>query len=413
MKSLADLGIEEQLFLTQGKDKPQLFHPRVLDAHLEEYLQVKEKATTLNSTGLKTQLQPESLAEFKQLALNFEQQDTELLLAHTRKAKAEAREAVRLQRLRREAERREKEELFQHKNAKLLEKLCVEEPPKSYYDEAPIKPGFDFFDCLMRSPRREVNRLAVNVPNMMYFKEKIFHVYTAADGFLRCSDEITYFDFFRQITATRHKGTSSFDKVAILVRMRGDSYSDIRKLVLDWAMFESKVSNHDFNPMNMMQQFIRCPGGRPGVVRLHYFCFGHDNKANYAYFINSLGLNIPPISKHDELNKCVVDTSNPSVLEVFKQSGAALRPYEAEADKIVKFLNAGYNLRISEIVLDFIKDESGKIWLSGCKRIQFDESSLKGALRPKKMPWEDLSEDSGDQTAPEEKKDQFQSCGEA
>jgi hypothetical protein len=411
MKKLVDLGIDADLFLTQGKDKPEFFHPGVLDKHLEEYLKVKEKVSTLSNTGLKNQLEVNSMTEFKELLHNFEVQQSELLVTTGLKAKTAAREAAKQERLQREMQKLEKETLFLHKNAKLLERIEVKDPVGSYYETVPVKPGFDFFNCLIRAPRRSLEKLALNVPNSLYFKDKIFHLYTAADGCLRCSDEISYFGYYRQLSAARKKGSEAFDKVAAVVRMRGESYSDVRKQVLDWTMLETKVNNHDLNPMSMMQQYLRCPGARPAVVRLFYFSFGNDSKANYALFINSLALDYPSISVNEQLNRCVVDTKQPQYLEVFRQSGGALRPFEAEALKVVQFLNAAYNLRISEIVLDFIKDEHGTIWLSGCKRILFDKASLIGALKPKKMPWEDVSVDEDSKTL-EDNKERFKSCGE-
>lgn len=56
----------------------------------------------------------------------------------------------------------------------------------------------------------------------------------------------------------------------------------------------------------------------------------------------------------------------PWLLEVFKASGTAIKPFEREAYKIIQFLEKGYNIRINEIVLDFIKDEEGVIWFCSC-----------------------------------------------
>jgi hypothetical protein len=409
MKKWADLGVDE-VFLTQGQTKASLFHPRVLDNDLDEFLEAKDKATILNATGLQPHADYTAIAEFKQLAENFELHDNELWIAHNRRLKDQEREAARLQRRRLEQHKLEREALDMHKNIKLLEKLTVLEPEGDYYDRMPIKPGFDFFNCLIRCPRRSLATLAVNVPNSLYFREKIFHLYNSPDGSLHCNDEISYYTYYKQIKSHHSKGKQTFDNVAAVLRMRGESYSDIRKQVLDWTQFEAKINNHDLNPMSMLQQYIRCPGGRPGVVRLYYFSFGNDNKANFALFINSLALNFISATQSEELSKCVVNIQKPQFLETFKQSGAALKPYEAEAAKIVKFLNAGYNLRITEIILDFIKDEHGKIWLSGCKRIILDDSSLGAALKPMKMAFEEASIEEEDAT-PAEAKERFKSCG--
>jgi hypothetical protein len=409
MKKLADLGTNRGLLQTEGKERPQFMHPGVLDTNLEEFLKIKEKAVTINSTGLKKHLEINSLAEFKQLASHFEQLDTELMITQSLQAKAAALASSKQSRLRRELAKQDKDEHFKHRDAKLLERLACPEPEPGYYEDKPIKPGFEFINCLMRCPRRDVTKLAVNLPNSMYFKDKIFHIYTGPDGLIHYSDNISYQEFYDQISAKQRKVSQPFDKVAAVLRMRGENYSDIRKQVLDYTVFASKMSSHDLNPMSMVQQYVRCAGGRPGVVRLNYF--SHGPKANFGYFVNSLGLEHPSSSQNEELSKCVVNTAKPDYLEVFRQAGVVLKPYEAEAAKIVGFLNKGYNLRINEIVLDFIKDEHGVIWLSGCKRIVFDAVSLRVALKPKKMLWEDLSEEEESKSSPVSSKDRFTGCG--
>lgn len=66
----------------------------------------------------------------------------------------------------------------------------------------------------------------------------------------------------------------------------------------------------------------------------------------------------------------------PEVLEVFKASGVALRGFENEARKICRYLQKGYNIRINEIVFDFLKDDQGKIWFISCQGFKLDSTSL-------------------------------------
>lgn len=408
MKRLGNF--ENELFLTGNGDKLANFHPRVLDDRLEEFLKVKEKVTAISKTGLAKPTELDSMAEFKQLTHNSDLLDKELMTNHNLKVKEAAHQALLKNRLRRDMRRQEKEELFQHRNAKILEKITVSEPELEYYEDKPIKPGFEFFNCLMRCPRTDITKLALNIPNSLYFKDKIFHIWTGPEGYLRYTDEISYYDYFKEIAHKPLKMTHPFDHVAAVLRMRGESYGDIRNQVLDYTALEAKINNHDLNPHSMLQQYIRCPGGRPAVVRLFYYCYGSNTKANFGYFINSLGLEFASSNKTEELYKCVVNTRRPEHLEVFKQAGLGLKPYEAEAEKLVQFLNIGYNLRISEVVLDFIKDETGAIWLSNCKYIKYDAVSLLTALKPKKMLWEEASIDE-EHKAFDEKKDRFKSCG--
>jgi hypothetical protein len=49
---------------------------------------------------------------------------------------------------------------------------------------------------------------------------------------------------------------------------------------------------------------------------------------------------------------------------------------EAEAEKVVGFLQRAYYAKIEEIVLDFVKDVNGHWWLLGCKGFRLDRSIL-------------------------------------
>ena len=114
---------------------------------------------------------------------------------------------------------------------------------------------------------------------------------------------------------------------------------------------------NEYHPYMILQRYLKSPGGRPTITRLYYFSYQKGNKANYAYFITSklVGADL------NSIQKCVVDTSKPENIDVFIKSGIALRPFENEAEKIVDHLNKGYNLRIEEIILDFLKDDNGVI----------------------------------------------------
>lgn len=133
-------------------------------------------------------------------------------------------------------------------------------------------------------------------------------------------------------------------------------------------------------PYSMIQRFVKCTGARPNCIRLHYYAHDKSNRANFAYFMNSL--NSEEFQIEPNIQRYAVDTSKPQSLEVFKQSGASLRPYEIEAEKIVSHLNKGYNIRIQEIVLDFIRDSNGVIWTSACKKIIVDPSTVVASLKP-------------------------------
>ena len=42
----------------------------------------------------------------------------------------------------------------------------------------------------------------------------------------------------------------------------------------------------------------------------------------------------------------------------------------------MQHLSLGHHIRIDYIILDFVRDESGKVWLIGCKDIKLDTDSM-------------------------------------
>ena len=123
------------------------------------------------------------------------------------------------------------------------------------------------------------------------------------------------------------------------------------------------------------------------MTRLYYYPDNLNNKSNFAYFVHTVHLDL---EKETNVQRCVVNIEQPEKLELFKLSGKSLRPLEAEAAKIVAYLNKGYNVRIQEIVLDFMRDEAETLWLLGCKGLKIDPSTLKAALKPVESWWAEL-----------------------
>ncbi|OMJ76036.1 hypothetical protein SteCoe_23177 [Stentor coeruleus] len=173
------------------------------------------------------------------------------------------------------------------------------------------------------------------------------------------------------------------DKVAAIIRSRDDLEGDLRKMLLDWNQFKVKMIGNEYVHSSIMQRYIKSPGGRPTVTRLYYTPYQKGNKANYAYFLTSKHVG----AELKSIQKCVVDTSNPEFIDVFTKSGAALKPFESEANKIVQHLNRGYNIRIEEIILDFLTDDKGVVWLIGCKSIKVDKNTLTTCLQPVRDWW--------------------------
>ena len=54
-----------------------------------------------------------------------------------------------------------------------------------YYDQLPIVPGFDFYNCLVNGKRYHYSKLKVNIPDTLYtLSDKRIWIYTNSEGCL-------------------------------------------------------------------------------------------------------------------------------------------------------------------------------------------------------------------------------------
>lgn len=278
------------------------------------------------------------------------------------------------------------ERLASHKKEKMIEKIRVP-CNRQYYDKLPIKPGFFFFDSLLRVARGRISDLKINIPESIYYKDKIFYLHTQETGHIECKTDVYGYKFLSIIEEFRaFNGKSQFERIAVIARTCGDELNDMEKYIMDWPQFNMKMSANEIIQFSLLQRYIHTPANRPAVTRFHYFAQNKDNKANFAYFINSTTAIVD--KAYFDLQKCVVNTKDPENIEYFVKSGSAIRVYEQEAKKIVEYLNKGYNVRIEKIILDFITDTEGKIWFSGCKACEIDSATLQNSLPPVQEWWD-------------------------
>lgn len=279
-------------------------------------------------------------------------------------------------------------EFNDHKNAKIKEKISSK-LANIYYENLPVKPGLYFYDSLLKTPKSNYRELEINIPEMLYYTDKLYYIHTE-NGYLASTTEINGYRFVKNIENYKLVYEEDYspliNKIAVVFRRREGLEGNLEKSLLDWNTFKTKMSANEYIQCSILQRYVRSPGGRPSVTRLHYQGYQKGNKANYAFFITS------KLSSNEvtTIQQCVVDNSKPETTDVFTKSGVALKPFEREAEKIVKHLNRGYNMRIEEIVLDFLSDENGVIWLIGCKEVKVDQNTTNLWLSPVKEWWPDL-----------------------
>lgn len=63
--------------------------------------------------------------------------------------------------------------------------------------------------------------------------------------------------------------------------------------------------------------------------------------------------------------------------EIFEMRGkSSLVQYEAYSSSLLAFLHRSYPIKLSEMVVDFLKDEKGDIWFIGVKAFNVDSAAI-------------------------------------
>lgn len=267
---------------------------------------------------------------------------------------------------------------------KLLAKINFTPPSDSYYENLPVKPGFMFWVNLITAPRASVNSLKLSIPDTILHADKVYWLETQANGYIHCTDDVNFYAFLRKTEAQRDKLTGPLSIAAGIMRGRGEREDCMQRIVLDWALFRSKMTGREVRPYNMIQQFVRSPGGKPAVLRLFYNRSTRDTAASYAYQIVSLRGEM--YDETEMSKKCTVDYTVPGGVEITKATGVALRPLVEAAESLSMHLNRGFNVRIEKIVLDFLKDDTGRLYFSGCKGLILDIATIPQAVRSALSP---------------------------
>jgi hypothetical protein len=356
----------------------------LLDVNIEDYVKSEMQKSMILVTGI-----PKSFSKSK-LTQGIQSTEENLQYRHSDMLKKASKSSKNFFKSRNNSYVEKQKNLLHHKHQKLLEKILVP-CDKQYYEKIPVKPGFMFLECLIKAPRGDINDLSINIPETIYSTDKMYYLSTLENGKVSCNTDIYGYKFVKIIEKYRNSDENTvYDKIAVVLRGMSEDLNDMDKVILDWTQFKDKMGNNEVNSYSLIQRYIRASGNRPAVTRLHYFHSIKSNKANYAYFISNIDSETSESSR--TLQKCVVNTHDPAKIEVFIKSGSSIKYYENEAKKIVEYLNKGYNIRIEEIVLDFLTDSTGVIWISGCKGCRVDETTLINALPSLKEWWPDHEE---------------------
>ena len=348
---------------------------REIDEKAEEYAEIHQRQAAISGLGTAGRDFSKAAVEIHAKAdLTAAERESRLEEAlRSRKEREDRQLATELAKERKAEESREAKRLHWEK---LISKLRVPPAASDYYQSIPFKPGFLFLDALVRAPKVRLQELRLNIPHTLYFTTEIKHIFTDAMGLVVCDEQVSALQFLKLIERKRQQSTRPFDGVAVVLRGRGEKEHEVSKHLIDWVTFRHKIASHDLSQYTMLQQFIKSPAGKAAAIRLAYHPSSKDNKANSAYFLSSVVLTSSFSSPADLMQRCVIDLNYVDSFEIFKMTGTAIREVEAQAKTIVDYLNRGYGVRIDRIDLDFLKDETGKLWLCGCRGFVLDPTSV-------------------------------------
>ena len=250
---------------------------------------------------------------------------------------------------------------------------------EGYYDNFPIKPGFFFLQSLVKAPAAGLSSLQVNIPATLYYSDHVYMIATGTfhldeKGRVYCDPDGHFVTLLKLLEAKKPKVQRTvFDSVATVLRFKGAQEGDMKKHAFDWPLFRQKMLAHDLKRCSMMQEFIPSPGTKPSVLRLMYFNSSKQQRANYGFLITTAAA-----SKSETLDlvqRVVLDLHAPYSVDIFKQTGKSLQPYEQAAKSLVEYLQRGYRIRLIDICLDFLRSPEGKIYLCGCKGFTIDPTT--------------------------------------
>ena len=76
----------------------------------------------------------------------------------------------------------------------------------------------------------------INIPESLYYSDKLYYLYTD-NCYLKCSTEINGYKFMKIIEKNRvisnDEDISIFDKIAAILRFKGEMEGDMNKHLLD------------------------------------------------------------------------------------------------------------------------------------------------------------------------------------
>lgn len=334
--------------------------PKEVDQHpeLEQEIPQKEhRQSYLASTG--TQGLPEALKAFLQsnvlAAIRRQSLLSQLSYHSLRRSDTENLTVGRTQL-----------EMIQYRKMK---RAISYESPADYYENLPIKPGVMFFKALLPEGGSDELKVDFRVPKTAIVYEKIyFSEWMEAEQATVITDQFKIHEFYNEF---QQKASSP----AALVAVRR---TDLRCGVLSLGDLFEHIYKSPLPSVGLYQERIRPKHeDRPALLRVFIVNSTRSGKASHAFVI----ANTQASPMMNPVCRYIIRTDIPGSFTVYRQSGISLRKAIAVGSQVIRHLQRRYLLRIEEIVLDFIEDLAGHLWLIACKGYRVETGLVQREIR--------------------------------
>ncbi|CDW79711.1 UNKNOWN [Stylonychia lemnae] len=270
-------------------------------------------------------------------------------------------------------------EKMQQKHYLKTMKLITHEPSNSkYYDPYPVKPGVHFIKALVCSDI-PIKQLKIPMPHTVGLFDERFYLYTNEKGYLVYKSHFKDQDFIDACDKPIRHAINRTSEAPFIVKKQQDFPPyNIEKTAIAYKDEKIEEMLTKMEGDVILQQFIHPFGGKATFLRFQY----HNPKSvsgklNTAVLVTNRGrimenLSIKGLQERAFVNQNIINSFDAFTQK--QQQGFII--LEEIAQQLIEFMICSYRLKMSKIVLDFMKDDNDeKICFMGVKYFEVDERS--------------------------------------
>ena len=173
--------------------------------------------------------------------------------------------------------------------SEVISRIDIVPEEGSYYDPLALKPGFDFFYALINCPKEALDKLRINIPEILYFNQISYLLHNDSNGKIRIQESPKTEDFLKMIEAkAKYDIAKNENEPACVLRKATEHPCYTNVNLLNWRQTYETVR---VGPPNrtMIQRYQHSFGDRMTIFRavVHPFDLvnkkGPQGKHNFCY----------------------------------------------------------------------------------------------------------------------------------